>query len=158
MDTQTLQQFEIFSGLSPRALNGLAGSFTYKKAEHNEKIVVQGSISDGVFLVLSGKVAIMREAKNGTLVPIHQIEQGALFGTLATLDGGPRGAHCVAKGEVEYAFLNKVDFLELVRSKSAMGMGFQVAVIRAIFHDIRRTNEQLAELSSLDPIEDITPL
>ena len=81
-----------------------------------------------------------------------------IFGTLSTIDGGVRGAHCVAKGDVEYAYMSKVDFMDLIQAKSSMGLGFQVAVIRAIFQDIRETNEQLAELSSLEPLEDMTPL
>ena len=158
MDIETLQTFTLFSGLSPRALNGLTGIFTHKKAQNGEKIINQNSLSDGVYLLLKGSVRILRETKTGALVPIHEVQPGGLFGTLSTLDGGNRGAHCVARGDIEYGFLKKDDFMELIRSKSALGLGFQVAVIRAVFRDIRRTNEQLAELSSLEPIEDLTPL
>ena len=158
MDTQTLQKFDIFSGLSPRALNGLAGIFVCSKVPDGSRIIVQNDFSDGVYLLLKGKVAILRETKVGALVPIYEISEGGFFGTISTLDGGLRGAHCIARGEVECGFLQKNDFIELTRSTSSLGLGFQVAVIRAIFSDIRRTNEQLAELSSLEPIEDLTPI
>ena len=158
MDAEVLGHMNLFSGLTPRAINGLAGVFTQKKASSGERIITQGESSNGIFLVIKGSVSVMRETKNGALVPIHNIDEGAIFGTLSTIDGGLRGAHCVAKGDVEYAFMNKVDFMELIQAKSSMGLGFQVAVIRAIFQDIRETNEQLAELSTLEPLEDMTPL
>ena len=158
MDAEVLGQMNLFSGLTPRALNGLAGVFSQRTALSGEKVITQGELSNGIFLVIKGSVSVMRETKNGALVPIHKIEEGAIFGTLSTIDGGTRGAHCVAKGDVEYAFMSKVDFMELIQAKSSMGLGFRVAVIRAIFQDIRQTNEQLAELSALEPLEDMTPL
>mgnify|MGYP001427832967 CR=1 FL=1 len=158
MDAEVLGHMNLFSGLAPRALNGLAGVFAHKTALSGEQIITQGELSKGIFLVIKGAVSVMRETKNGALVPIHKIEEGAIFGTLSTIDGGVRGAHCVAKGDVEYAFMSKVDFMELIQAKSSMGLGFQVAVIRAIFQDIRETNEQLAELSALEPLDDMTPL
>ena len=158
MDAAVLGKMNLFSGLAPRAINGLAGVFTQKTAPSGEKIISQGELSNGVFLVLSGSIAVMRETKGGALVPIQQINEGAIFGTLSTIDGGYRGAHCVAKGEVEYAFMTKNDFMDLIQAKSSMGLGFQVAVIRTIFQDIRETNEQLAELSALEPLQEMTPL
>lgn len=158
MDAEVLGRMNLFSGLDPRALNGLAGVFEQKTALNGERVIKQGELSNGIFLIVKGSVSVMRETKSGALVPIHKIEEGAIFGTLSTIDGGMRGAHCVAKGDVEYAFMSKVDFMELIQAKSSMGLGFQVAVIRAIFQDIRETNEQLAELSALEPLEDMTPL
>ena len=67
-------------------------------------------------------------------------------------------AHCVARDEVEYGFLQTVDFLDLIAGNSAMALGFQVVIIRSIFRDIRFTNEQLAEYSSLAPIDELTPI
>ena len=158
MDAEVLGRMNLFSGLDPRALNGLAGVFEQKTALSGERVITQGELSNGIFLIVKGTVSVMRETKSGALVPIHKIEEGAIFGTLSTIDGGMRGAHCVAKGDVEYAFMSKVDFMDLIQAKSSMGLGFQVAVIRAIFQDIRETNEQLAELSALEPLEDMTPL
>ena len=158
MDADKLQNIALFSGLAPRALNGLAGVFVSKMAQNGERIITQGQASEGVYLVISGTVEVMRATLSGALIPIHKIPKGSMFGTLSTIDGGMRGAHCVARGSVEYAFMQKVDFMELTQTKSSLGLGFQVAVIRAIFQDIRRTNEQVAELSALEPLEELTPI
>lgn len=158
MDSEALGNMSLFSGLGPRAINGLAGVFTEKTAESGERIISQGQPSMGVYIVIGGSVEVMRETKTGALIPIHKIHEGELFGTLSTIDGGSRGAHCIARGDVRYAFMQKTDFMALIAANSSMGLGFQVAVIRAIFQDIRETNEQLAELSALEPLEDLTPI
>jgi CRP/FNR family transcriptional regulator, cyclic AMP receptor protein len=158
MDAEVLGKMSLFTGLAPRAVNGLAGVFSEQTATSGERIITQGQPSMGVYIVIRGSVEVMRETKTGALIPIHKIEEGELFGTLSTIDGGSRGAHCIARGDVTYAFMQKTDFMELVQANSTMGLGFQVAVIRAIFQDIRETNEQLAELSALEPLEDLTPI
>ncbi|MEC7986059.1 MAG: cyclic nucleotide-binding domain-containing protein [Myxococcota bacterium] len=158
MDTKTLRQFELFKGFPPRELNALAGIFSTHSVSAGEKIITQGDKSEGVYLLLSGIISVKRETRSGALVPICNIEPGSLFGTLSTIDGGTRGAHCIAKEDVEYGFLQTVDFLDLIAGNSAMALGFQVVVIRSIFHDIRFTNEQLAEFSSLAPIDELTPI
>jgi len=158
MDAETLGNFDIFSGLSQRALNGLTGVFQLRTAEKGEQIITQGDISTGVFLIMSGIIEVIRETRSGSRIPIHKIEPGVMFGTLSTIDGGKRGAHCIAQEKVEYAFMQKNDFLDLIEGESPMAMSFQVAVIRAIFKDLRDTNAQLAELSSLEPLDDMTPL
>ena len=158
MDTKTLRQFELFKGFPPRELNALAGIFSNKKLADGESIITQGEKSEGVYILLKGIISVKRETRSGALVPICKIEPGSLFGTLSTIDGGTRGAHCVAKGDVEYGFLQTVDFLDLISGNSAMALGFQVVIIRSIFRDIRFTNEQLAEYSSLAPIDELTPI
>ena len=158
MDAGTLREFEVFRDLSDRALNGLTGVFSLKKAEVGEKIITQGTASTGVYLMVSGVVEVIRETKSGALIPIHKIKPGVMFGSLSTIDGGFRGAHCIAKESVEYAFMKKNDFIDLIEGNSPLAMSFQVAVIRAIFKDVRDTNAQFAELSALEPLEDMTPL
>ena len=79
MDAEVLGQMNLFSGLTPRAINGLAGVFTQKTALSGERIITQGESSEGIFLVITGTVSVMREAKNGALVPIHRIDEGAIF-------------------------------------------------------------------------------
>ena len=158
MDTKTLRTFEIFKGFPPRELNALAGIFVQHSVTKGEKIITQGDKSDGVYLLIKGTINVKRETKSGALVPICSIKPGAIFGTLATIDGQTRGAHCVAKDDVEYGFLKTVDFLDLISGNSALALGFQIVIIRSIFSDIRATNEQLAEYSSLAPIEELTPL
>jgi CRP/FNR family cyclic AMP-dependent transcriptional regulator len=154
MDAQHLEQIDLFSKLSTRAKNALAGLLVLKNYEPGQTIVRQGTASDGIFVLLSGEVQIVRVTESGSQVVLNQMTSG-IFGTLSTIDGGTRGADCVAKTSVQAAFLKRPDFIELIQGSSTMALGFQVAIIRSMFSDIRKTNDELATLSSLTPIEEI---
>mgnify|MGYP003335762495 CR=1 FL=1 len=77
---------------------------------------------------------------------------------MSTIDKGVRGAQCTAKTPVRTAFLNASDFEELMAGTSSLSLGFQVAILRSVFSDIRKTNEQLSELSSLEPYFGLNPI
>ena len=155
MDAQHLENIDLFSKLSTRAQNALAGLLILKNYDAGQTIVRQGTSSDGIFVLLSGEVQVVRVTESGSQVVLNQMTKGGIFGTLSTIDGGTRGADCLAKTNVRAAFLKRPDFIELIQGSSTMALGFQVAIIRSMFSDIRKTNDELATLSSLTPIEEI---
>ena len=152
MDVSPLKELRLFDRLPPRALNALAGVMSERSWKAGEVVIVQGSISDGVYILLEGQILVTRTAQTGETVKLNTLQVGSVFGTLSTMDGGSRGANCIAKTDVRVSFLSRADFLELMQGASPLSLGFQVVVARSIFADIRRTNEELAELSSLRPI------
>ena len=158
MDVNHLSRLEIFDKLHPQARNGLASLLQERKWKKGAMVIRQGMPSNGVFVILAGSIQITRVTEGGAHVILNTIKSGQMFGTLSSLDGGPRGADCIAKTDVHAAFLPRQEFVNLMKGKSMLALGFQVAVIRSIFSDIRRTNEQLAELSALEPLEDIALL
>ena len=155
MDVKYLEDVDLFSKLSTRAKNALAGLLVLKNWDIGQTIVRQGTASDGIFILLQGEVQVVRVTESGSQVVLNQMTAGGIFGTLSTLDGGTRGADCVAKTDVQAAFMKGPDFIELIQGSSTMALGFQVAIIRSMFSDIRKTNDELATLSSLTPIEEI---
>ena len=66
-----------------------------KNYEPGQTIVRQGTASDGIFVLLSGEVQIVRVTESGSQVVLNQMTSGGIFGTLSTIDGGTRGADCV---------------------------------------------------------------
>ena len=63
---------------------------------------------------------------------------GAALGTLAALDGGPRGAGVFARGRVRCAVLRDA-FQELTDGRTAVAIGFQHAVVQGLVRDVRAT-------------------
>ena len=154
MNIEPLKELALFDKFPKRALNALAGVMQLQDWKSGEVILQQGSASDGVYLILDGRVQVELKTSTGATVVVNQLMKGDLFGALSTLDGGSRGATCVAKSPVSGAFLNRSDFLELMEGVSPLALGFQVVIVRSIFSDIRRTNELYAEFSALENLAD----
>jgi CRP/FNR family transcriptional regulator len=152
MDVTPFTDLRLFEKLPQRALNALAGIMTERNWKANETVITQGTHSDGVYILLDGQIKVTRITNSGASVILNTFQPGAVFGTLSSMDGGLRGANCVSQTDVKIAFLARADFLELMSGSSPLSLGFQVVVVRSIFADIRRTNDELAELSSLLPI------
>ena len=158
MNIDLLQSIPIFDRLEERSLRALGGVMQEQMFDAGTVVIEQGSPSDGIHLVLEGTIQINRITEAGAIVVLNYIETGAVFGTLSTIDKGVRGAQCIAKTNVRSAFLSAADFEELMEGTSSLSLGFQVAILRSVFSDIRKTNDQLAELSSLEPYAVINPI
>ena len=158
MDVAPLKELSIFDNFPPRSLNAMAGVMVMRSWREGEALIVQENPSDGIYLILDGKVQITRVTASGATVVLNTMQKGAVIGTLSTIDGGVRGANCIAKTDVQAAFLTQADCLELMQGGSPLALGFQLVMLRSIFADIRRTNSELAELSSLQQINEVHQL
>ena len=97
MDVSPLKKLRLFDRLPARALNALAGVMTERNWRAGENIILQGSNSDGVYILLKGEVLVTRKTKTGENITLNTLQSGSVFGTLSTMDGGLRGANCIAK-------------------------------------------------------------
>ena len=158
MNIGLLKTIPVFDRLEERSINALAGVMQEQRFDSGAIIIEQGSPSDGIHIVLDGNIQISRITEVGAIVVLNVLDPGAVFGTLSTIDKGVRGAQCIAKTDVITAFLGAADFEELMEGTSTLALGFQVAILRSVFSDIRKTNEQLAELSSLEAYYGLNPI
>jgi len=158
MNIDLLKTIPIFDRLEERSINALAGVMKEQRFVTKDIVIEQGTPSDGIHIILEGIVQISRITNTGAIVVLNHIEPGAVFGTLSTIDKGVRGAQCIAKTDVATAFLGFSDFEELMEGTSTLALGFQVAILRSVFSDIRKTNVQLSELSSLEPYFGLNPI
>lgn len=149
VDPNLLGAFPILSQFDSRSLGALSAVFEHRAYEHGALIVEQGSRRGGLFLLVSGWVKVERRLPDGSTVDLMTIGPGALFGVLSVLDGGERGATCVAQGTVECAELPRSEARDLVNGRTPLALRFQLAVIREVFSDLRRTNQRLASLATM---------
>lgn len=146
-----LAKVPTFDHFEARELNALASITKARRYSKGEYIIKQGSRPDGVHIILSGMVRISRITAAGAILVLGEIGVGAVFGTLAAIDKGIRGADCIAKTEVESAFIPLSDFDELMAGKSSLALQVQAAVLRSVFAELRGTNKHLSELLALEP-------
>ena len=150
-----LKRLSLFNALDDRGLNALSAIIRLEEYQAGDTIIQQGSPSNGVYLLLDGSVKVSRKTPADAIVVLDKIEAGTVFGTLAAIDRKTRGASCIAMEEVVVGRIAMLDFQDLMYGSSALALGFQIVILRSIFHELRKTNEQLSELSAL-PSLDVT--
>ncbi len=154
IDVQRVSQVPAFVGLDERGLLAVAAVMHERSYPDGAVILEQGLRMGGVFVLLEGLVRVMRLLPDGATVDLVTLGPGALFGVLAALDGGPRAASCVAKGECLVAVMPRLEFMALMEGRTPVAMRFQIGVLRDLYKDLRATNGRLAELVAL-PDQDL---
>ena len=150
-----LKRLSLFNALDDRGINALSAIIRLEEYKPGEVIIQQGSPSNGVYIILDGTVKVSRKTPAQAIVVLDTIEAGTVFGTLAAIDRKMRGANCIAQTEVVVGRIAMLDFQDLMYGSSALALGFQIVILRSIFHELRKTNEQLSELSAL-PLLNVT--
>lgn len=150
MMQEKLSSIRLFDTIDERSLNALSAIVRYKTYKNGEYIIKQGLDSDGVYILFSGRVKITIRTHTGPIVVLDALQAGRIFGTLSAIDKKERGANCVASGDVEVGYIPLSDFHDLLKGASPLALGFQIAILRSLFDEIRKTNTQVSELSALD--------
>jgi signal transduction histidine kinase len=106
---------------------------------HRAVIFEEGSLSDCVYLVLTGRVALLKKSPGGAPQVIAHKGPDDYFGELGVLDGSPRSTSAIADGPVQLGRLAQKPFIQLL-SESPWH-----TVLRLFSHlseNLRATNER----------------
>ncbi len=117
-----LEKVPLFQSLKKGQLERLAKRFVEREFAAGKNIVTQGQGGEGFFIIVSGKVDVVRERSDGAKVLVNQFAGGDYFGELALLDEGIRTASVVAKEPVKCLALTRWDFLAVLRDDAEMAV------------------------------------
>lgn len=100
-----LRKVEIFSKLSIEVLEVLSKSIALKDMAEGQVIFEEGVEGDGLYVINSGEVSIIKNDKVLAL-----LKENDYFGELALLSDQPRYAAAVSKKDGSYFYIDKIDF------------------------------------------------
>ena len=108
---ELLQRIPLFSGLKPRELERLGGSFKERTFNAGDTVAAEGEGGAGFFVIESGEAAVaVGGEERGRLGP------GDYFGDIALIDMGSRTATVTAQSDLHCYGLTFWDFRPLVES------------------------------------------
>ena len=111
-----------------------SGGYPLQRFEPDQRIFTQDDEGATMYVVRSGKVAIMASG-----AVLESIGPNGIFGEMALLDGSPRSATAVAREPTEVAVIDERAFLYLVQRNPA----FALDLLRQLSKRLRRTTESL---------------
>ena len=162
VDAKLLSQTEIFEGLDPDLLADVAVYSHCRRLDRGDTLFSMGARPDAMYVVLSGRIAIVTTAPDGRDSVISLMEEGDLFGEMGLFDGRGRSASAraleasevlaVPYGPVRRLYENNPEHLwrvvsMLVRRLRAAG----TALTDAVFLDVvGRTAKRLLGFAGED--------
>ncbi len=117
-----LEKVPLFQSLKHGQLERLAKRFVEREFEAGKNIVTQGKGGEGFFIIVSGKVEVVRERSDGAKVQVNQFVAGDYFGELALLDEGIRTASVITTEPVKCLALTRWDFLAILKDDAEMAV------------------------------------
>ncbi len=131
--TRQLKSVVLFKDLNNRDLNVLAGMMHERHYLAQEVIFDEGEEGQGLFIVLSGRVRVIRN-HNPKDDGFHiDFGAGSFFGEVALLDQSPRTAQARAVEDTHIVALFRAEFISLLQTHSSIAsrVSFQLARVLA---------------------------
>lgn len=91
-DTNILRDTELFASLSEKSLATIAASGSSRQMQRGDTLFCEGDIPDHIYMVTSGRIAIVNRSIDGREAVVALMETGDLFGEMPLFDGGERSA------------------------------------------------------------------
>ncbi len=134
-----LKAVTLFGSLSQRFLNGIAKACTERTFKADETIVKQGNPGIGLFVIVSGKVKVVKTSDSGEHLELATHGPGEVIGEMSVLDGANRSADVVAVEETDCLVLSAWDFKAFMDSHPEVALEILPVVVKRF----RETNAAL---------------
>ncbi len=131
---ELLASCPLFQGIDEAGLTALAGRAIQVDFPVGHVIARQGEIGTGFFVVISGRVRVVRD---GTIVA--HLGPGEFFGELSVLDRQPRNAMVAADEATSCLALASWDFEQVLLEQPALTL----AILRGVAVRLRQVTESV---------------
>jgi CRP/FNR family cyclic AMP-dependent transcriptional regulator len=161
-DILLLQETDLFKSLNPAQIKALLNICRKVKFSENEIIMKEGDTGDSLFIILEGKVEVIkslvigstgeeddREAvKNKVFTRIDE-KSHAVFGEIALLDECKRTATIRAVTDCIFYEIKKDDFLRFIETDGVSGCKILLNLARVISARLRKADEDTIKLTTV---------
>jgi signal transduction histidine kinase len=134
-----LASVPLFAGVTSDHLRSIVAAGRTTTVPGGQIVFREGDASDGLYIVLAGRVRIYKQNDNGTEVELVSAGPGEFFGELGLIDGGPRSASVASLAPCEFFVLARNTFLtQLSQSPQLLA-----ATLANLSRTVRSTSERV---------------
>jgi CRP-like cAMP-binding protein len=144
--TSLLAGISYFRGLPPEALRRVAAHAVVRTVRRGEHVFEEGAPAEGLFIVMEGRVRLVRVSRGGREQVLHTEGPGATLGEVPLLDGGGYVATAVATQPSRVVYLPRAAVLDACRRHPEVALG----IIRVLARRVRSFAGLVEQLSLKD--------
>lgn len=142
----SLEEINIFKGLSSDIVDRLSRRCAWSKYNEHEMIIDFDDEMGGVYFIVKGEVRVIIRTEGGKEIVLTEIGEGNLFGELSAIDGETRSANVMATAETRVGVMSVRVFLESLQDYPELAL----SLMRLLSNRLRALNMRLTEQSFLD--------
>ena len=142
-EAQALQALPFLSVLTDTELASLLASTKRRSFPKRECILRTGEPSDGLYLVISGRVRLVHHDHDGRALIAETFGPGELFGEMGLIDASASPANVIAAEACEAIFIPRNAAMDCLNSSAAATM----SLLRTTLDRLCRAHRQMANLA-----------
>jgi CRP-like cAMP-binding protein len=144
--TPVLAGIPYFRGLPVTDLRRIAAHAVIRTVRRGERVFEEGAPAEGLFVVIEGRVRLVRVSRGGREQVLHAEGPGATLGEVPLLDGGGYVATAIATQPSRLLYLPRAAVLDACRRHPEVALG----IIRVLARRVRSFAGLVEQLSLKD--------
>jgi CRP/FNR family transcriptional regulator, cyclic AMP receptor protein len=141
-----LRRHLFFTALSPRDSQELLKHTRSRRVSAGYVLFQQGDPGDGLYGILSGRVAFTVDSPGGKELILNVLGPGEFFGEIALLDDKGRTATAVVRDTCHLLFIARKEFMTFFAERPEA----MLRIIELLCARLRRSTEYIADTAFLD--------
>lgn len=148
-ELQALAKIPLFQELEELELEEVARIAVKENFGPGDVIFREGDKGDKLFLILEGKVAIVKLTPGKGTQTLANLNAGDYFGEMALIDEAPRSAGAVAESAATLLVITKPELNTLLESSPAIAAKLYKFFVKTLNERLRATNEKIKQIVSM---------
>lgn len=161
-DLLTLIRTMLGTGLTYEEADQIAKATVPVKAEAGTLILSEGDGAEGLMLLATGTVEVLRTTRTGRMQTVATVEAPTVLGEMSLLLERNHTASVRAQTDCELHQLSKTQFSRLRQSESLAAYKLLATIAAVLAHRLQRMDDKVIEMSAASsapaaaPVEELT--
>ncbi|MDY0136445.1 MAG: cyclic nucleotide-binding domain-containing protein [Thiomicrospira sp.] len=146
-DIQIIRESVLGSDLSESECAALAAITSHRSLTKNEVLFEEGSRDDQLYVLINGKIDVIKSAGTKEETTMATLKPGALAGELSFIDGEAHSMTLRSRNDSEVIILHRAEFEKLIESQPLVVYHVMRAILRASHKLQRELNARFMEMN-----------
>lgn len=146
-DLQIISQSVLGADLNEAECQALVGIASHRKLTKDEILFEEGSQDDQLYVLINGKIDVIKSAGTKEETTMATLKPGALAGELSFIDGEPHSMTLRSRNDSEVIILHRADFEQLIQTNPMVVYHVMRAILRTSHKLQRELNARFMEMN-----------
>ncbi|MDR0275768.1 MAG: Crp/Fnr family transcriptional regulator [Burkholderiaceae bacterium] len=143
---ELIRRAPLFAMLTEEQIAAFANAVVKRRFKRGETIVEQGKKTDALFVLVNGRVRVVKADRDGHEVILAILRPGDSIGEMSLIDSLPHSATVRAEMQTDALILGRTEFLRYLPEKTSLAY----VVMRGLVQRLRQADRKIETLALLD--------